>query len=76
MGKLIFEGDDKVLQTISKSNRLRVKKYGLKVTLESKDGKVTIPAKDKDLKEEKPKESKSKKGSATAKKSVGNKKAK
>lgn len=75
MGKLIFEGDDKILSKISKSNRLRAKKYGLKVILESKEGKTTIPASDEDSKDEKSKESKSKKRSSTDSKSVGNKKA-
>jgi hypothetical protein len=70
MGRLIFEGDDKVLSTISKSNRLRVKKYGLKVTLESKDSKVTIPSNKENSKESKPKRAK------TSKKAGDDKKAK
>lgn len=34
MGKLIFEGDTKVLETIAKTNRQRVRKYDLKMSLE------------------------------------------
>ena len=34
MGKLIIEGDDKVLQIIMKSNRLRIKKHNLKASLQ------------------------------------------
>jgi len=34
MGKLVFEGDDKQLLKIAKSNRLRVKKHDLKMSLE------------------------------------------
>ncbi|MAX71805.1 MAG: hypothetical protein CMC76_12035 [Flavobacteriaceae bacterium] len=63
MGKLIFEGDDKVLAIVSKDNRLRAKKYGLKVTLETKESKITIPSKEDST------ESKPKKKSSTVKKS-------
>lgn len=34
MGKLTFEGNDKVLQQISRANRMRVKRHDLKQTLE------------------------------------------
>lgn len=54
MGKLVFEGDDKQLLKIARSNRLRVKKHDLKMSLEI-DKKKAEPSKPEDNPSELPK---------------------
>lgn len=63
MGRLTFEGDNKTLETIAKSNRLRAKKYGVKVSLEldKKQPKEIEVVEPKEVKPKKAKTSKSKK---------------